>query len=161
MSFYHSCLDCALINQFLLPVAGKYTFNSLHLLNFRLPLHSFTFVISLSLSDKLSGFISSMLCDWYLRVGVASPTPKAQPPQGLGYPFQSESSPLTSRLERPAGIALRFPWPYKPHHCIKVKIPSVRTEQSVILHNFHLYYLFIHSYIYFDKKVINLTKRII
>jgi hypothetical protein len=62
--------------------------------------------------------------------GVVSPTPNPQPGRP-GYPFLSGSSPLT-RLEwealpvayPTASIALGIMWPHKPHHYVKLGIPS-------------------------------------
>jgi hypothetical protein len=66
----------------------------------------------------------------FLLCGVVSPTPKPQT-GGPGYPFLSGSSPLTclAREALPvayatASIALGIMWPHKPHHYVKVGIPS-------------------------------------
>ena len=61
---------------------------------------------------------------------VVSPTPNPQP-GGPGYPFLSGSSPLTCLAWEAlpvayatASIALRIMWRHKPHHYVKVGIPS-------------------------------------
>jgi hypothetical protein len=68
--------------------------------------------------------ISILLC------GVVSPKPNPQP-GGSGYPFLSASSPLTCLAWEAlpvayatASIALGIMWPHKPHHYVKVLIPS-------------------------------------
>jgi hypothetical protein len=66
----------------------------------------------------------------FLLCGVVSSTPNPQP-GGAGYPFLSGSSPLTCQAWEAlpvayttASIALGIMWPHKPHHYIKVGIPS-------------------------------------
>jgi hypothetical protein len=66
----------------------------------------------------------------FLLCGVVSPTPNPQP-GGPGCPFLSGSSPLTCLAwgalpvaYATASIALGIMWPRKPHHYIKVGIPS-------------------------------------
>jgi hypothetical protein len=56
--------------------------------------------------------------------------PNPQPGEP-GYPFLSGSSPLTCLAWEAlpvayaaASIALGIMWPHKPHHCVKVGIPS-------------------------------------
>jgi hypothetical protein len=68
--------------------------------------------------------ISLLLC------GVVSLTPNTQP-GGQGYPFLSGSSPLTCLVWEAlpvayatASIALGIMWPHKPHHYVKLGIPS-------------------------------------
>jgi hypothetical protein len=72
----------------------------------------------------------------FLRGGVVSLTPNPQP-GGPGYPFLSETSPLTCLAWEAlpvayatASIALGFIWPHKPRHYAKVGIPSGGTEWS-------------------------------
>ena len=76
----------------------------------------------------LSTFVT--ISFFFLLGGIFSPTPNPQP-GGPGYPFLSGSSPLTClALEAlpvayaTASIALRIMWPHKPHHYVKVGIPS-------------------------------------
>jgi len=68
----------------------------------------------------------------FLLCGVVNPTPNPQP-GWPGYPFLSGSSPLTylawealAVAYATASIALRFMWPHKPHHYVKVGTPSGR-----------------------------------
>jgi hypothetical protein len=67
---------------------------------------------------------------FFLLCGVVSPKPNHQP-GGPGYPFLSGSSPLTCLASEAlpvayatASIALGITWLHKPHHYVKVGIPS-------------------------------------
>jgi hypothetical protein len=66
----------------------------------------------------------------FLLCGVVSPKLNPQP-GGPGYPFLSGSSPLNCQAwgalpvaYATASIALGIVWPHKPHHYVKVGIPS-------------------------------------
>ena len=90
--------------------------------NFQTP---FINVCFSSFQGWLLGFENKL----FLRCGVVSPKPNPQP-GGPGYPFLSESSPLTCLAWEAlpvayatASIALGFIWPRKPLHYVKVGIP--------------------------------------
>ena len=60
-SFHHSCLDCALILQFLHPIRAMSSSNSLHHLNFGLPLLLSQFPLGLVQRTFFVGSLSSNL----------------------------------------------------------------------------------------------------
>jgi len=96
--------------------------------------HTFTTTLSLSLSNKLSGFISLRLCDSNIFNEVGSTAPR--PTHNLedqDIPLiwviiidLSKMGGLTSSCAT-GGICLRIPWPWKPQHCVEVWIASARS----------------------------------
>jgi hypothetical protein len=83
-------------------------------------------------SLNLSSFFlcSNFVTVSFLLCGVVSPTPNPNL-EDQGIPFLSRSSPLTCLAWEAlpvasvtANIALGIMWPHKPHHYVKVGIPS-------------------------------------
>jgi hypothetical protein len=62
-----------------------------------------------------------------MGLSAACPNPK---PGGPGYPFSFDLSGMRGPASSyaTAGIALRIIWLRKPHHYVKVEIPSVGTK---------------------------------
>jgi hypothetical protein len=87
------------------------------------------------LSPSLLNPSNFFLCSTFVTIsfllcGVVSPTPNPQP-WGPGYPFRLGQSPLTCLAWEAlpvayatASIALGIMWQHKPHHYVKVGIPS-------------------------------------